>query len=866
MPPLPPLRALARLLLLLLCPALLPAASELCYAPASDWVETLEPAQTATTATVAPASGLAYELCDYQNHLGRQESYTRIATRVLTEYGRGNCGELRFAYEPSYQTLTFHHVRIERDGAILDRLDPAKVKILQRETSAEAGIYNGRHTALVIVEDLRVGDRLDYAFSIRGENPVFAGRYTDSWTLQVASPVERYRVRLLGPPERPLSWRILGGDAIPPASAARDGLTEWSWDRRAIPGLDYESGAPAWHLQYPVLQISEYADWAAVADWGRQLYPLDSPLPPELERFIASLAQSPPAERAAAALQCIQTEVRYLSLSLGESSHRPHAPATVYAQRFGDCKDKAFLLAVLLQRLGLDAVPALVDADCGATLDRWLPSPFVFDHAIVHLALAGEDYWLDPTRAYQAGPLAERSITTFGWALPLRPGTRSLVLVRPTSATLHRVETTEAFTSTASDQPVALRVRRLFRGPAAEGMRGYLADNTAERVGKDRLNRYAQLFPSIQLAAPPTWSDDRERNRIEIEERFTIPGFWTHDDAAGKYSGEVVPLILNEQVDTPASPHRRAPLAFSHPFELANRIVLDLHEAIDGGAVDWTERTAAFTFAKKTTNRKQRFEIEYLYRSEADHVPAEKCPEYAAQIGRIRERLGHTFTFAKDTAPSPSPDSSGAPATGPAPSAGFALNWPIALLLSLALPVGAYLAWRLSRPAPPAPPPLPPAPGEPDLRGIGGWLILVAINLVVGLVRTAAGNIQTLPPVLNLHVWHPLTTPGQPNYHPLFAPALLGEAAFNLIVAGSLLLAGFLFITQRRRFPQVMIFILGFSVVFSLGDAIALANLPGQSQAETFKNIGTTLGTAIAASVWIPYYLVSRRVRLTFVR
>ncbi len=859
MPPRPIRRALVRLFLLFFCPAFLSAETEIRYAPASDWIETAEPARAAAAATVAPASGLVYELCDYQSHVGRQESYTRIATRILTEYGRGNSGELRVSYEPSYQTLTVHHVRIERDGVTLDRLDPSKVKTLQRETSADTGIYNGRLTALVIVEDLRVGDRLDYAFTIRGENPVFAGRYTDSWTLQVASPIERYRVRLLCPPDRPLHWRILAGDPIPPATADRNGLVEWTWDRRAIPGLDYESGAPAWHLQNPVLQISEYANWAVVADWGRQLYPLESPLPPELEQFAASLGQTPPAERAAAALERIQTEIRYLSLSLGESSHRPHAPAAVYAQRFGDCKDKAFLLAVLLQRLGFDAVPALVDSDSGATLDRWLPSPFVFDHVIVHLVLDGADYWLDPTRSYQAGPLAERSVTTFAWALPLRPVTRDLVPVRPTPATLHRVEITEAFTSTGSDQPVSLRVRRLFRGPAAEAMRGYLADNTPERVGKDRLNRYAQIYPSILLGPPPNWTDDRERNRVEIEERFVIPKFWAHDDAAGKYTGQVVPLILNELVDTPASPHRRSPLAFTHPFELANRVVLDLHEPIDGGAVDWTERTAAFTFSKKTANRKQRFEIEYLYRSEADQVPAEKCPEYAAQIGSIRDRLGHTFTFAKDSA-------SPAPSTSAPPPADFALNWPIALLLSLALPVGGYLAWRLSRPAPPAPPPLPPAPGEPDLRGIGGWLILVAINLVVGLGRSVAGNIQTLPPVLNLHVWHPLTTPGQPNYHPLYAPALLGEAGFNLVVAGSLLLAGFLFITQRRRFPHVMIFVLAFSTVLTLADTVALANLPGHTEAEIFKNIGATVGSFIAACVWIPYYFTSRRVRLTFVR
>ncbi len=863
---------LCRLVGLILCglplALSLHAAAEIRYEPGAPWVTPAELAASPAPAT-PPASGLAYELCDYQTHVGTRESYTRIATRVLTEYGRANSGELRVGFEPSYQTLFLHHVRIIRDGEVLDRLDPAKVKLLHRETQAESGLYNGRLTALVIVEDLRVGDLLDYAFTIQGENPVFAGRHTDSWSLQVTSPIQRMRVRLLAPTDRPLRWRIVGGGEEPPAIDPHDGLAEWTWDRREIPGFDYESDAPEWHVQYPTLQVSEYADWAAVAEWGCSLYPMDTPIPSEVEAFVAAWEKKPEAERAVAALQLVQDEIRYLSMSLGESSHRPHPPADVYAQRFGDCKDKAYLLTVLLRRLGLDAAPALVDSDSGANLDRWLPSPYLFDHVIVHLQLAGKEYWLDPTRSYQAGPLEERNVTTFGWALPLRAGIDRLVAVTPTRESIAKLEITEAYSSTAKGAPVSLRVHRTFQGPSAVSFRSYLADNTPERVGKDRLNRYAQLFPAIRLDAPPTWTDDRERNRIEIDERYTVPDFWKHDPADDSYRCEVVPLALNDRVDTPASTHRRTPLGFAHPFHIGNRIVLDLDEPVGGDPISWIERTPAFVFSKRTQTRGNRFELEYAYRSTADHIPAEQCRDYAAQVVGIRNRIAHTFTFHAPSTDGPATDPvSGPEATAPAAGAPpeFSLNWPSAMILALAIPVALYLGWRLSRPAPPAPPPLPPLPGEPDLRGIGGWLILVAISLVVNIGRMIWMNTQTLPPVLNLQVWLPLTTPGQPNYHPLFAPTLLGEAAANLLIAMAFLLAAYLFVTRRRRFPQVMIFILASNIVIMIADAVAAHQLPGIEQKDRFEAIAGAFKGVATAALWIPYYLVSKRVKATFVR
>ena len=47
------------------------------------------------------------------------------------------------------------------------------------------------------------------------------------------------------------------------------------------------------------------------------------------------------------ALRFVQDEVRYLSISEGSKGWQPAHPTLTFERRFGDCKDKSFLLHAL---------------------------------------------------------------------------------------------------------------------------------------------------------------------------------------------------------------------------------------------------------------------------------------------------------------------------------------------------------------------------------------------------------------------------------------------------------------------------------------------------------------------------------------
>ncbi|MFX9123810.1 DUF3857 domain-containing protein, partial [Acinetobacter baumannii] len=74
----------------------------------------------------------------------------------------------------------------------------------------ENGVYSGQVTASILIDDLRVGDTLDIAFSTSGQNPVFGSKYFGSSLWDQSLPMLRRRVVLNHPIDRAINWRMVG--------------------------------------------------------------------------------------------------------------------------------------------------------------------------------------------------------------------------------------------------------------------------------------------------------------------------------------------------------------------------------------------------------------------------------------------------------------------------------------------------------------------------------------------------------------------------------------------------------------------------------------------------------------------------------
>ena len=115
-------------------------------------------------------------------------------------------------FDPGYQRLTFHTLNVIRGGKVLGRLGSTRIQVLQRETELEYLIYDGSMTASTMLDDVRIGDIVEYAYSIAGSNPVFRNHAAGTLSLAWSVPLERAYTRLLMPSAPALVYQRRFGD------------------------------------------------------------------------------------------------------------------------------------------------------------------------------------------------------------------------------------------------------------------------------------------------------------------------------------------------------------------------------------------------------------------------------------------------------------------------------------------------------------------------------------------------------------------------------------------------------------------------------------------------------------------------------
>lgn len=149
---------------------------------------------------------------------------------------------------------------------------------------------------------------------------------------------------------------------------------------------------------------------------------------------------------------------------------------------------------------------------------------------------------------------------------------------------------------------------------------------------------------------------------------------------------------------------------------------------------------------------------------------------------------------------------------------------------------------------------------------MGGWLILPAIGLFVLPIRLAVILYDDFLPIFREGYWEVLTTPGSGAYHHLWAPVITFEIVCNafLIIFDIILL--FLFFAKSYRFPTLMIAFLASNLVFVASDFFLANLIPAVAAAGNAGSVIELSPIIISAMIWIPYFLVSKRVKNTFVK
>src|SRR5262249_45363362 len=129
----------------------------------------------------------------------------------------------------------------------------------------------------------------------------------------------------------------------------------YSFSAFDVPKVETESGMPGYSDVAAYLHVSTFKSWEDVSTWYQGL------VRPQLEPNAAIVQAAQNAvrgikdERAKirAIYDLVVRSTRYVGLEFGIHGYQPYRVSQIFARKFGDCKDKASLLKVMLKEVGI---------------------------------------------------------------------------------------------------------------------------------------------------------------------------------------------------------------------------------------------------------------------------------------------------------------------------------------------------------------------------------------------------------------------------------------------------------------------------------------------------------------------------------
>jgi Domain of Unknown Function with PDB structure (DUF3857)/Transglutaminase-like superfamily len=374
-------------------------------------------------------------------------------------------GNLAISWNPASGAPVVHSIKVYRDGEVIDVLKSTVFEILRREDQLEVAMLDGALTAVARIADLRVGDELEFSYTVRHNDPTLGSVDSGLLFLSGTTPPGRFRLAL--------NWvegqepRVKMTDDMKALAQASKQALEFRLDnpKTLTPAKD----APPRYNWTRVVEYTDYPDWSSISKRFAPLYnkaatlSVGSPLKKEASRISNNYRTS--LDRAGAALKLVQQDVRYIYIGLDGGNLTPAGAEETWQRRYGDCKGKTALLLALLNELGIEAQPVMAnneDKDDG--LDERLPNPGIFNHVLVRANIEGKAYYLDGTMPPVAAPSVD-PILPYRWILPLTSAGSDLQRLewRP-PAVPDTVELLEIDARAGFDEPAKITKTTITRG------------------------------------------------------------------------------------------------------------------------------------------------------------------------------------------------------------------------------------------------------------------------------------------------------------------------------------------------------------------------------------------------------------------
>jgi len=313
--------------------------------------------------------------------------HLRMACKILRTSG---CSKGAFVahYNKDSKITSFKGWTLPATGKVYEVKDKDAVDF----ADVEAESYSDLHFKVLEAPAAQPGNIVAFEVEEK-EHPELL---QDEWDFQSLTPVvvSRFTLALPAGWEYKAQW-VNFAETQP----QRQGENNWQWELHNIPGIAVEDEMPPQEslegrmvIDYfpsdPALRQKTFDSWNDLARWYMQLSSdrrNDSPeITAKVKELTANAATTLDKLKALAAW--VQQDIRYYAIEIGIGGHQPHPATMVFANRYGDCKDKATLLSTMLKDIGVDSYYVVINHQRGVV--RGSDPPWDgFDHVILAIRI-----------------------------------------------------------------------------------------------------------------------------------------------------------------------------------------------------------------------------------------------------------------------------------------------------------------------------------------------------------------------------------------------------------------------------------------------------------------------------------------------
>jgi transglutaminase-like putative cysteine protease len=792
------------------------------------------------------SDGYYYKLSESQSHVEKKQHYIKQIRTIVTSDGVQNASEVYVNFSPSYEKLRFHTLKINRKGLIINKLKSDTFQISPNETESSKFLYNGLYTARAILADVRIGDEIEYSYTIEGRNPVFGDKYFCDIYLSSGTPVGQYYTNFICDSGRKLYSKSFNNAQAPKISTiAYEKIHEWNINN-LIP-LKLDNYLPKWIDTEPHIQFSEYKNWAEVVKWSLEVQKNTNPLSASLKKEIETLknqAKGNQNKLIELATRMVQNEIRYTGIETGVHSHKPHSPSQVFAQKYGDCKDKSLLLASILQSCGIEANLVNVDTYWGKNLDKYLPSPSLFNHVVLQTKLDGIQFFIDPTFSNQGGSIKDNYFPDYGKGLIIAPGIDNLTEFPKSNTGINKV--LEEYWLGMNGKTTYLNVESKYTLNYADYMRASLAQTSFVDLEQGYIDFYQNLYKGsiITLKDSIQVIDDPLSNELTIKESYIITDNWSKPDSAKNiYTTQIYAYYLKNLLPNIDKTVRKNPIAFSYPNKIEYSAIVHFSSQLSLAGEKWKLNRKAYAcdFESYYTSVDSTFTQNFNFESKQDFIEIAQAAEYLTDFEKIVASSGSEYSWDMDLDLELKNDN---------------INW-FALISFILLTVGLVAIYFIK---------LYPKnakqedeyPYAPDM--FGGWLVIPLIGLCLSpflvIVQLFSGD----GGLFIKKTWFSASHINNLISGQVF---LSIEFVMNAIFMANMIFIIALFLKKRDTLPTYIIWMFYASHLLMMLLDLILVKLIGQDLNDAI--LTELFKSTISAVIWISYFRLSKRVKRTFV-